>query len=232
VLLAESVPQSDDQDLFWGSAQQKFIAPFSLLHQARMGEGSYAMNDIENWVRLALGLGVGSQEMEAWQMAPRAVIVYAVTLAMIRLGKKRFMGKATAFDVILGIVLGSIVSRAITGNAPLVPALAATATLIALHSGLTAIACRSHRFGELIKGGPRVIVRNGRKDEKAMLTAHLTDRDLEEDLRRHGITSIEDVAEARLERNGDISVIKSGREPKVVSVAVADGVQTVRIELA
>jgi len=190
------------------------------------------MNDIESWVRLALGIGVDSQEMGAWQMALRAMIVYAVTLAMVRLGKKRFMGKATAFDVILGIVLGSIVSRAITGNAPLVPTLAATATLIALHSGLTAIACRWHGFGEVIKGRPRVIVRNGRKDEKAMMTAHLTDRDLEEDLRRHAMTGIEDVAEARLERNGDISIIKSGREPKVVSVAVADGVQTVRIELA
>jgi hypothetical protein len=32
-------------------------------------------------------------------------------------GKKRFMGEATAFDM----MLGSIVSQAITGNAPLVP---------------------------------------------------------------------------------------------------------------
>jgi uncharacterized membrane protein YcaP (DUF421 family) len=37
------------------------------------------------------------------------------------------MGEATAFDVILGIMVGSIVSQAITGNAPLVPALAAIA---------------------------------------------------------------------------------------------------------
>jgi hypothetical protein len=43
------------------------------------------------------------------------------------------MGEAPAFDMMLGIMVGSIVSRAITGNAPLVPALAATATLIALH---------------------------------------------------------------------------------------------------
>jgi uncharacterized membrane protein YcaP (DUF421 family) len=46
------------------------------------------------------------------------------------------MGKAPAFDMMLGIMVGSIVSRAITGNAPLVPTLAATATLIALHSVL------------------------------------------------------------------------------------------------
>jgi uncharacterized membrane protein YcaP (DUF421 family) len=189
------------------------------------------MNEIGNWIKVALGIGLESQQMEFWQMALRAVIVYAVTLAMARLGKKRFMGKATAFDVILGIMLGSIVSRAITGNAPLVPSLAATATLIALHSVLTAVACHWHGFGEMIKGRPRVIVRNGRKDEAAMRIAHLTDRDLEEDLRRHGMTSIEDIAEARLERNGDISVIKSKREPKVITVAVVNGVHTVRIEL-
>jgi uncharacterized membrane protein YcaP (DUF421 family) len=190
------------------------------------------MNEIGNWIKVALGIGLESQQMEFWQMALRAVIVYVVTLAIVRLGKKRFMGKATAFDVILGIMLGSIVSRAITGNAPLVGSLAATATLIALHSMLTAVACRWHGFGEMIKGRPRVIVRDGRKDDEAMRIAHLTDRDLEEDLRRHGITSIKDIAEARLERNGDISLVKSKPEPKVVTVAVADGVQTVRIELA
>jgi uncharacterized membrane protein YcaP (DUF421 family) len=190
------------------------------------------MDGIGNWVQLVLGLGLDSQELASWQMAVRAVIVYAVTLALIRLGKKRFMGKATAFDMILGIMLGSIVSRAITGNAPLVPALAATATLIALHSILTAVACRWHGFGELIKGRPRVIVQDGRMDEHAMRTTHLTDRDLEEDLRRHGMTGIEGIAEARLERNGDISIVKSKQEPKVVTVAVADGVHTVRIEVA
>jgi len=39
------------------------------------------------------------------------------------------------------------------------------------------------------------------------------------------------VAEARLERNGDISVVRAERPPRVVEVRVADGVQTVRIEL-
>ena len=151
---------------------------------------------------------------------------------MVGEGKRRFIGKAPAFDMMLGVMVGSIVSRAITGNAPLVPSLAATATLIALHSALTAVACRWHGFGEMIKGRTRVIVRDGRKDEEAMRIAHLTDHDLEEDLHRHGMTSIEDVAEARLERNGDISIVKSKQEPKVITISVADGVHTVRIELA
>ena len=152
------------------------------------------MDEIRGWTQVALGIGLESQQMEFWQMALRAVIVYAVTLAMVRLGKKRFMGKATAFDVILGIVLGSIVSRAITGNAPLVPSLAATATLIALHSVLDGGGVPLARLRRNDKGCPRVIVGDGRKDEAAMRIAHLTDRDLEEDLHRHGMTSIEGIS--------------------------------------
>src|SRR5215212_4913952 len=135
------------------------------------------MDEIRDWLDGLLGLGLESRDISALQMGLRAVVVYVVTLLIVRAAKKRFMGRATAFDVILGIMLGSIVSRAVTGNAPLVPALAATATLIALHSVLTAVACRWHGFGEMIKGRPRVIVRDGRKDDEAMRITHLTDRD-------------------------------------------------------
>jgi hypothetical protein len=100
------------------------------------------------------------------------------------------MGKAPAFDMMLGIMVGSIVSRAITGNAPLVPALAATATLIALHSVLTAFADRWHGLGEMIKGRPPTRHRlRGHKDEAAMRIAEPTNRDLRDDLRHHGMTS-------------------------------------------
>lgn len=53
-------------------------------------------------MRLVLGFGVESQDINSLQMALRAVVVYIVTVLIVRLGKKRFMGRATAFDVILG----------------------------------------------------------------------------------------------------------------------------------
>src|SRR3712207_8480435 len=52
-------------------------------------------------------------DVNAIQMALRTVLVYAVTLLLIRLGSKRFLSEATAFDVIVGIMLGSVMSRAI-----------------------------------------------------------------------------------------------------------------------
>lgn len=78
-------------------------------------------------------LGIGQDSITWWQMLLRAVVVYILALAMVRLGDKRFLGKNTAFDVILGVVLGSVVSRAITNSSPFVPTLIAAVTLVALH---------------------------------------------------------------------------------------------------
>ena len=155
-------------------------------------------------------------------MTLRAVVVYVATVLMVRLGKKRFMGQSTAFDVILGIMLGSVVSRAITGNAPFFPALVAAAVLLAMHWLFSALAFRSHRFGQAIKGEPRVLVRDGTIDREAMRRAHMSEHDLWEDLRSEGVSRLEQVAEARLERSGKLSVIKARPEPKVVEVAVAE----------
>jgi uncharacterized membrane protein YcaP (DUF421 family) len=118
------------------------------------------LDGIGDWLQIVLGLGLEGKELGALQMGSRAILVYAVTLIIVRLGKKRFMGRASAFDVIIGVVLGSVVSRAITGTSPLVPALAAAAVLIIMHWVLSGIAMRWHGFGGLIKGQARILVRD------------------------------------------------------------------------
>jgi len=190
------------------------------------------MDEIEGLLRFVLGIGLDNKEINALQMGLRAIIVYIVTVLMVRLAKKRFMGQATAFDVILGIMLGSIVSRAVTGNAPFLPALVAAAALLLMHWLFSGIAMRWHGFGGLIKGHSLPLVRNGQIDWEVMRTAHTTEHDLWEDLRGKGITDLKQVAEARLERSGQLSVTKAAQEPKLVEVNVAEGVQTVRIEIA
>jgi uncharacterized membrane protein YcaP (DUF421 family) len=189
------------------------------------------MDAIHDALRVALGLGLESRDIGVLQMGLRAAIVYVVTVLMVRLAKKRFMGRATAFDVILGIMLGSIVSRAVTGNAPFLPALAATAVLIAMHWLFSSIAMRWHGFGFAIKGSPRLLIRDGQIDGHALRKSHMTEHDLWEDLRGKSVSDLRQVAEAHLERNGSLSVVKAKAEPKVVDVQVRNGVQTVRIEI-
>jgi len=158
-----------------------------------------------NWL---IGLEMESREINAWQMSLRAAIVFAAAVVMLRIGDKRFMGKSTAFDVMLGIVFGSTVSRAITGNAPFFPTLAAALVLVLMHWLLAAIAFRSHGFGNAVKGRPRVIVRDGELQHDELRKTHITEHDLREALRLNGKEpDLGHIRVAHLERNGDISVV-------------------------
>ena len=184
------------------------------------------------WEGASAVLGLNAEDLAAWQMALRAGLVYVAALAMVRLGEKRFLGKNTAFDVILAIVLGSVVSRAITGSTDFFPTLGAGVVLVAMHWLFAFVAFRFSRFGTVIKGSPRTLVLDGRLQWDQMRKSHITEDDLMMALRSQGnVDSPEGVKSARLERSGDLSVIKRDRPPRVIEVRVEAGVQFVRIEL-
>lgn len=177
-----------------------------------------------------LGLGLDVADVSALQMALRTVLIYAATLAIVRVGSKRFLSQATAFDAIVAIMLGSIMSRAINGSAPLLPTIAAGIILVGLHWLIAAIAYSSDWFGFLVKGEPVLLIKDGRLNERGLRGSSISHRDLEEALRIEShVTEPEKVQLAYLERNGGISVIPHKPEPRVIDVSVEDGVQTVRI---
>jgi uncharacterized membrane protein YcaP (DUF421 family) len=158
-----------------------------------------------NWL---IGLELENKDINALQMSLRAVIVFFIAIIMLRIGNKRFMGKNTALDVMLGIVFGSTVSRAITGNAPFFPTLAASLVLVLLHWTLAAIAFRSQGFSNAIKGRNRLLVRAGEIQWDEMRKGHIAEDDLKEAMRNQGKQpEIKEVRSAHLERNGDISII-------------------------
>ncbi|MEJ7928622.1 YetF domain-containing protein [Ramlibacter sp. AN1015] len=155
-----------------------------------------------------LGLDLDQSALRWWHMLARAVVVYLFAIVLVRLGEKRFIGKSTAFDVLLAIMLGSVLSRAITGSSPFVPSLAASLGLVAMHFLLAAIAFRSHRFGGWIKGESRLLVSDGRILWDNMRKSHVSEGDLMLALRENGKTDdLARVRVARLERSGSISVL-------------------------
>lgn len=181
---------------------------------------------------LQTALGLGADQLTVAQMLVRTVIVYTVTVVIVRWGEKRFFGKNTAFDLVLSIVLGSVISRAINGGAPFFPTLAASVLLVALHRVLATLAFRSDRFGDWIKGHSRVLVEDGEIQWDAMEESHLSEHDLRGALRLTAqISDPSKVKTARLERSGDVSVIPQDRELRIVESAVEDGVQVIRLEI-
>ncbi len=162
---------------------------------------------MEEWFNYIFG--IHDNTLTWWQMSARAVGVFFAALLIVRVGNQRVFGKHTAFDIILGIIFGSILSRAITGNSPFWPTLAAALVLVLLHRGLATLAYHtSNGLGNFVKGKPVVLVKDGEMQHEALQKYSVTENDLLEAVRIHGgSTDISHIETAHLERNGNISII-------------------------
>lgn len=187
----------------------------------------------EDWPVVSELLGLGADSPAVWQMALRAVVVYLAAIVLVRIGEKRFLGQYAALDAVLGFMLGSVLSRAITGSAAFFETILGGAlALILLHWLFAIVSFRSDHFGNWVKGTTEVLVRDGEIDWDAMQNVHISKKDLFSALRDNAnLGDLERVKEARLERSGNISVVKQEREPRIIDVRVEDGVQIVRVEI-
>lgn len=155
--------------------------------------------------RLLIGPDEGYQTMA--QLSVRAVLLFAVGLALIRIAGRRTFTEAAPLDIIVYLIIGSNLSRVMAGKANVFPTLAATLTLVVLHRLLSYCTLHPSVVSELIKSHPTVLVRDGEIDRKAMLRAGLSDEDLLEGLRLKQLQAVSEVRLATLERGGKISVI-------------------------
>jgi uncharacterized membrane protein YcaP (DUF421 family) len=160
-----------------------------------------------DWVSL-LGLDRPAEVLTFAQVSLRGVFVFLITLIAVRIGDRRFLSQKTAFDVVLGFILASMLARAVNGTAAFFPTLGGAFVLVLLHRVLAYWSQRSHAFGLLIKGRSDVLIRDGRLDTTLARRRRLSEHDILEDLRLHGnVNGVNDVAVAVFERNGHISVV-------------------------
>jgi uncharacterized membrane protein YcaP (DUF421 family) len=168
------------------------------------------MNTISHLFEELLGLGLEPKQLTFLQISIRGVIVFAATLVMVRISSKRSLAEKTAFDATLLVIIASVLARAINGSAAFWPTLGAGFVLVVIHWLLGIAAFYSHRFGILIKGKAVVLVENGKLQRKNMRLNHISEHDLEEDMRLDAATEdLSKIRVARIERSGDISFIKA-----------------------
>ena len=186
------------------------------------------------WDQFQYFLGVGREpaDLNSAEIALRTMVVYIVSLVLVRVASRRFLSQATAFDVLVGIMLGSILSRTINGSALFIPTMVAGAVLVGLHWLFAFIAVHTSVFGPIVKGEPVLLIKNGELKREAMQRADVTERDLNQALRLQAhTTDPRKIRRAYMERSGLIRVVPDGKEPQILDVTVEDGVQTIRIKL-
>jgi len=162
-----------------------------------------------NWIDIFYrSIGEGGVDPGWLQLSVRALIIFVYGLAITRIGAWRAFGRWSSPDILVAIIIGANLSRALTANCPLIPTIAATTVFIAAYWMVSFLASRSERFDRFVKGIPVPIIRNGELDQAAMRRSVLSRRDVEEALRQKGVAQESRVAAALLERNGTITVIR------------------------
>lgn len=156
--------------------------------------------------------GVSAQtttHLEWWQECARAVLIFAYGFILLRLTGRRIFGKWAALDIIVSIIIGSNLSRALTGQAPLGGTLLSTTLLIALHWLLAHAAARSPRASVILEGAMVELARDGAREQATLVREAISEADLNEALRAAGLTRLADTQLVALEPNGKISVVKA-----------------------
>lgn len=160
-------------------------------------------------------IGHGSSGILWWQMSIRAVFIFLYGLLLIRLFGRRPFGKQNPLDIVVAIIIGSNLSRALTGNARFLPTLAATAVVVLFFWLFEYLSARRHFFSWLMKGSPIQLMRDGVFDRHAMRRNGVNVGDIEEAGRNAGIASVSNVQQAVYERSGKINALRSsGRSKK------------------
>ncbi len=146
--------------------------------------------------------------LTAIQMSLRGVVIFFLTLLMLRISGRRSFGQHSPFDACITVLMGSILARAIVGASPFLPTVVTGIALVLLHRCIGMVSIRTPAIERLISGSPRTLVLDGVVDRHAAFKGLVSESDIIQALREQAAT--EDLTKARrvtLERNGVISVL-------------------------
>ena len=141
------------------------------------------------------------------QLCVRALILFVFGVACVRIAGRRTFARYSALDIVVALIVGSNISRVMTGKAAFFPALAATLVLVILHRLLALASLRWGWLAVLLKARPIRIIEGGTVDDGALRRANLSREDLTEALRMEQIADCTDVDLATLEGIGKLSVV-------------------------
>lgn len=142
------------------------------------------------------------------QEVARGLLIFFYGLALVRLAGRRVFGKWAALDIVISVIIGSSLSRALTGNAPLWGTMAASAVLMGVHWLLAQAASRSSLLSHILEGRAVCFGSGGTLDERRRKRLSVSEADLGEALRRAGAESLSDLREIVVEPSGRLIAIR------------------------
>ncbi|MBB2144232.1 DUF421 domain-containing protein [Pedobacter sp. LMG 31464] len=148
-------------------------------------------------------------------IALRSLAVYTFMLIAIRLTGKKEFSQLNTIDVVLILLISNAVQNAMVGNnTSLLGGLAAAAVLFILNYGLKKLMFKSKGVREFISQHPEILIHDGKLDFNKLSHLGISDDELKEAMREHGVEHYKDVKLAIFEVDGNISIITGDKALK------------------
>jgi uncharacterized membrane protein YcaP (DUF421 family) len=160
---------------------------------------------------------IWSPEQPPLETMVRASLVYLVVHALLRLAGRKELSRYSSFDLAVLFLVTVAARRSITvDDASVTTAALALATLVAWNVFFSWLTFRNKLAGTVLKGEPRLLVREGRPLEDALRSTRIGREELQSRLRLYGTDDLRAVREAYLETDGRVTFVLSDPRPAVV----------------
>src|SRR5690625_635588 len=137
------------------------------------------------------------------------ISAYIGLVIMLRSSGKRTLAKMNAFDFVVTIAIGSVLSIIMMDKTiPLLEGIAALALLIILQYLISWATVNFKSLNSVVRSSPTLLVYDGALIKKNMKKERVAESEILASLRKAGVHAVADVKAVVIESNGDLSVIK------------------------
>ena len=152
--------------------------------------------------------------LNVWQMCVRTVVVFFLAIIFLRISGRRSFGLRMPLDVVVVIILGGVLSRAIVGKSPFMWSMAAALVLVVVHRLTGWLGVVSKGFEWFAKGDEKIVYEKGTFNRKNMLRCQISKRDILKGVRSStNRETLDHIDRIYIERDGDMSIITKENKP-------------------
>ncbi|UAY55903.1 DUF421 domain-containing protein [Arachidicoccus terrestris] len=149
-----------------------------------------------------------AESLSVSQMAIRGAVIFWVGYLLLRIGGWKIFGKKSALDYVIIIVIGSVLSKIIIGDAAFFPATAACLTMVLFHRLISRLCARFNWLSHLLEGKPIPLYGDGQIYWKNLRASSISYQEFMQSLRLEMNTeNLQTIESAMLESSGRISFI-------------------------
>lgn len=143
----------------------------------------------------------------------RSVAVYFFMTIALRIFGKKELSQLNTADIILILLISNSVQNAMVGpDTSLLGGLVAALVLFVINFAIKKLTRRYKTLGNLLLDKPQILIHDGKLDFKALSKLDISDEELKEAMREHGIEFFKNVKLAMLEIDGTISIISEDQK--------------------